>query len=201
VIVAVETNFILQLALQQEQAEQAERILKLAEDKKIEIAIPACAFPEAYTKLVGLSKLRNKLLDDLRRELKQMARSKVHASLEQTSKDITDALATTGTQFADDLDKIANRLRACATIIPLTSEVTKVMSYLELLFDLEPGDAFIYASVESYLDTRKDEQKVFVTTDKDFEVTRVFLSGKGIDLAIGIGTGYGAITEKLNAKA
>jgi hypothetical protein len=85
-IVAVETNFILELAFQQREAEQAELILQLAEARQLELAIPACAILEAYENLAIQSRKRNKLYGELRDQIRQLARSRRFTGLEQTSR-------------------------------------------------------------------------------------------------------------------
>jgi hypothetical protein len=45
--VYVETNFVLELALEQAQHAECEEILRLAESKSVEIALPAFSFVES----------------------------------------------------------------------------------------------------------------------------------------------------------
>jgi predicted nucleic acid-binding protein len=198
-LVAVETNFILELALQQAAAECADNILKLAESKQIELAVPACAFPEAYANITMQSKKRRRLLEELKTELNQMARSQFYAGLRQTSKSITYALASSETVHFGELTKTADRLRACATIIPLTTEVTRDMSFLDLTTQLDPADAFIYVSVDHFLKERASGTKLFVTKDKDFEQAEGLLKANGIQLITSFGTAFGAIKKALAA--
>jgi hypothetical protein len=47
-IVAVESNFVLQLALKQEESAAAQEVLDLAVAHQIQLAIPACALFEPY---------------------------------------------------------------------------------------------------------------------------------------------------------
>lgn len=50
-IVYVESNFVLEIALEQREASSAEAILGLAENGEIELAIPAVALAEPFSKL------------------------------------------------------------------------------------------------------------------------------------------------------
>jgi len=193
VIVSVETNFILELALQQQEADQADAILQLAEAKRIQLVIPAISFAEAYSKLIALSKKRNRLHQDLRTEIKQMARSQPYAELEQTSKSIADALVSCTTVHASQLSKTADRLRACAQVIPLTAKVIFEMSFLEPIFELESGDAFVYASIHEYLKEVGRPRSLFVTKDKDFQQTAEYLAAVGGDLILGFGAALAKI--------
>ena len=49
--VYVETNFVLELALEQAQHAECEEILRLAESKSVEIALPAFSFVESASKV------------------------------------------------------------------------------------------------------------------------------------------------------
>jgi hypothetical protein len=52
VIVLAESNFVLELALRQEQFEHAQRILGLAEEKHLRLVVPACSLIEPYQTLI-----------------------------------------------------------------------------------------------------------------------------------------------------
>jgi len=193
VIVVVETNFILELAFMQAEAEHAKAILELAEAEEIELVVPTVAFAECHAKLAAQSKKRNVLLSEIRTEIKQIARSRGFAELEQTSKGITDALVSSGALYASQLDKVSHRFRACAHLIPLTPDMIGDVSGLELAFDLLPGDLFIYASLNRYLAERAGAPSLFVTKDKDFEQTAASLQARGCQLIFGFAAAYAAL--------
>jgi predicted nucleic acid-binding protein len=75
-IVYVETNFILELALEQEQHQVANEILELVESGKIELAFPGFSISESLSKVtrqrIERDKFYNSLIE-LRRELKRSA--------------------------------------------------------------------------------------------------------------------------------
>ena len=72
----VETNFILEIALTQEQHGACESILRLCEEKRGQLLIPAFSMAESHQALVRRHKRRRKLTDDLEWELKQLARNR-----------------------------------------------------------------------------------------------------------------------------
>ena len=75
-IVYVETNFILELALEQEQHQAANQILELVERGKLEFAFPGFSISESLSKItrqrIERDNLHNSLVK-IRRELKRSA--------------------------------------------------------------------------------------------------------------------------------
>jgi hypothetical protein len=70
VIVYVETNFVLELALLQQEHEECETLLDLAKEHSyMELALPAFSIGEAYEAWGRKLRQRNKLQDDLKREI------------------------------------------------------------------------------------------------------------------------------------
>jgi predicted nucleic acid-binding protein len=78
-IVYVESNFILELAYLQEEHENCERILKLAEAEKIRLIVPAFAIAEPFSAWVGQERRRVDLHKSLTDELRELGRSEPYA--------------------------------------------------------------------------------------------------------------------------
>ena len=168
-IVMVESNFVLELALQQEESEEGERILRLAEAAAIELIVPACALSEPYETLIRRRKERNVTLDRLTRELNLLSRSRVYAHLTDPSRAITEALAQSGANEAKDLEDTIRRLLACATISPLSKVIVASALNAQTEYDLEPQDAIVFASVDEHLKTLQAGRKLFINKNhKDF---------------------------------
>jgi hypothetical protein len=47
-IILAESNFVLELAFQQEERDEVERLVVMAEAREVELVIPACALFEPY---------------------------------------------------------------------------------------------------------------------------------------------------------
>lgn len=169
-IVAAESNFVIHLALRQEEGAAAQSILELAENKQIELAIPACALFEPYQTVFRRHKNRDDLMQAFQREINELARSSAFANLSETSKAVTSTMAESAAIEATDLDNAIYRLARTATIIPLTGDsVTAATTLRQLVFDLTPPDAIVFQSIDSYLSSRGSGPKVFTTTNaKDF---------------------------------
>lgn len=85
-IVAVESNFVLELTYRQEEAPECERIVELANSGAIRLAIPACALFEPFETLARRRINREEILKELRKELQELARTQAYADLAETSR-------------------------------------------------------------------------------------------------------------------
>lgn len=74
-IVYVESNFVLEIAREQEQAVSANTLLRLARDGEIELAFPSFALSEPFSTVMHERSERNKLYNSLRESLKELQRS------------------------------------------------------------------------------------------------------------------------------
>jgi predicted nucleic acid-binding protein len=168
-IVLIEANFVLELAFQQEEADEADRVVTFAETGRIQLVVPACALFEPYETLARRRKGRDATLARLRNELAQVARSKTFRNLAETSRAVTDALAESGEVEAKGLETTIRRLTSCATISPLTKSVIETALEYQAQFELEPQDAIVMASVDEHLKQCGGGHKVFVNKNhRDF---------------------------------
>jgi len=87
-IVLAESNFVIELALEQEEAAHAQRMVELAEAHQIALVIPACAFTEPYQTSARRRKERSALVSLLQKDLRQLARSKSFTELLRTSNEV-----------------------------------------------------------------------------------------------------------------
>jgi hypothetical protein len=74
--VYVESNFVLEQALQQEQSESCDAIVNLAATGDISLVIPAFSLAEPHQVLRQKESARNKLNNELRQQLSELGRSK-----------------------------------------------------------------------------------------------------------------------------
>src|SRR5262245_6794909 len=92
-IVAVETNFVLQLALEQEEGAEARSMLNLAARGQIRLVIPACALFEPYETLERRHRKRDRLLGEFRREISELARCNAFSEVCDTSRSVVGSMA------------------------------------------------------------------------------------------------------------
>jgi hypothetical protein len=168
-IVVVESNFVLELALGQEEANDAELLVALAECKAIRLVIPGCALFEPFETLIRRRKARCQLLDKLRWEIKQLARSGAFSNLLATSQPLTRSLEESTKVEASGLDSAIRHLVQVATVIPLSDRIVSASLDVRKRFDLDPQDAMVFASVDQFLREQGSGAKAFANRDsKDF---------------------------------
>src|SRR6266478_4190634 len=88
--VYVESNFVLEHALEQEECETCAEIIRLASEGQLRLVIPAFSLAEPHQAISGKAKTRSRLGDDLRIHLGELGRSRPHREIPATF----DALAT-----------------------------------------------------------------------------------------------------------
>ncbi len=168
-IVAVESNFVLELALRQEEAADADRIVTLAEMNKIQLVVPASALFEPYETLVRRGKQRKHLLDRLRNEIKQLARSAAFAHLPDSSKPVASTISESLTSEANALYATIRHLADVALVLPLSEQIMKAALEIQIQFRLQPQDAVVFASVDQFLSGQGSGQKLFANRNsRDF---------------------------------
>lgn len=74
----VETNFILEIALLQEESEYCREILDICENGKAKLIMPAFSLGEPYDTLVRRWKSRKQLSESLASEISQLSRSSTY---------------------------------------------------------------------------------------------------------------------------
>lgn len=166
-IVYVETNFLLELAFQQESYESCEEILRLANSGSISLVLPACCVAEAYIGWYGITRRRRKFQVELQNHLREMSRSASHRGLVDRHRDVLDALV------AGDEESRYRLLAAIASIetdgatIPVTALMFAMVARDEEAHSLSPQDGLVLACVKSHAE-QSSGPKCFVTKDKDF---------------------------------
>jgi len=160
-IVLVESNFVIEFAQRQAEIADAERIVALAEDREIELAIPACALFEPYETLIRRRKQRTETVRKLIDEIAQLGRSQHFADLPATSAPIYQVLYGAAEVEHRALDDALVRLANCATVIPLSGTMLKSSLDARRRFSLPPQDSIVFTSVEHFLRDRTGTESVF----------------------------------------
>lgn len=80
-IVYVESNFVLEMALEQEQFSAASEILQLAEQKEITLSFPSFVLSEPFECVMRERRERNTLHSSLLRTLGKLRRSEPHKEI------------------------------------------------------------------------------------------------------------------------
>jgi predicted nucleic acid-binding protein len=172
--VYVETNFLLEIALLQEQHQKCEEIVDFCGSGSITLALPAFCISEAYFSLVGKRKRRERFTRDFsdhRLELTRSARFKAQANLLESAQGLlAQGLLIESTQLEDQEFYVSlDRLLAVVDIIPLNSETLRSALSGGRSRGLQLPDAIVLASVLAHLDTSQPTDACFLNRDrKDF---------------------------------
>lgn len=166
----VESNFVLELALLQEQHQSCQELLDLAEINKIRLILPAFSLAEPYETLIRNNKKRQKLSEDLKKELSQLRRSRPYQEQIRTFEDTTAFLVSSQQEQKQKLDAVIKKILKVCQIIPLTAEIlTEAIKY-QSEYNLEPQDSIVYASVLEHMSKTYERQRCFLNRNsKDFD--------------------------------
>lgn len=166
----VESNFVLELALLQEQYKSCQELLDLAESKKIRLIVPAFSLAEPYETLIRNNKKRQKLSEDLKKELSQLRRSQPYQEQIRTFEDTTAFLVSSQQEQKQRLDAVIEKILKVCQIIPLTVEILTAAIKYQSEYNLEPQDSIVYASVLEHMSKSDERQRCFLNRNsKDFD--------------------------------
>jgi predicted nucleic acid-binding protein len=171
----VETNFILELAYVQEESAECQQLLSWAETGELALVVPAFCAIEARMSWQGNVKRRNRLLSDVRSELRQLSRSRPLAEITEDSKAFVASLIDTAQTDRTRLETAVATVLRCGQVIPVTPAIVQVALLYETELGLSAQDATVYASVVRHVSrAERAEDKVFVTTNSnDFAVPNI----------------------------
>ena len=168
-IVYVEANFVLELALLQEEHRSCDSIVSLAESLTIELAIPTFSLLEPLEVWWRRIRERAELHRRLIQELGQLARTEPYTKLIEDLGDLASILVRSGSEDKHRLDVTVDRILYCAAVIPLQSETLKEATRFQGSLDLSPQDSVVYASVMAHLSAASPGPKCFLNKNrKDF---------------------------------
>lgn len=169
-IVYAETNFILELALKQEQYNECNQLLQLAQEKKISLILPSFSFIEPYETLIRRHKTRRELQNRLSTEVKELVRTENYREHKTILEKTADILIESTIRESSGLKEVINTIVDLSTAIDLTKEIIRLSIEYENANDLSPQDAVVYASIIAHLTTKKPECSCFLNRNStDFD--------------------------------
>ena len=168
--VYVETNFVLELALLQEQHQSCENILCLCESGRANLILPAYCLAEPYETLIRRQRERKKLGTSLGNEITQLARTSCYTRQIDVSREVVGFLVRSSDDEINRMTNVRTRLLEIAEIISLDHIVLEAVAQHQLNYDLFPQDAIVYASVLAHLAQYKPGRSCFLNKNsKDFD--------------------------------
>lgn len=168
-IVYIETNFVLQLALRQEHNRYAEAVLKLAEQEKIQLFIPWFCIGESYSKLTYLVRERMQLADECQRIADELSRD---AQLRDSEllKWFLNARVELG-RFNDEqvqlLDETTIRILKSSKTLRVDANRVQESRRVRKQLEFRASDSIVYGCVLEHAKSESGE-KCFLNNDKAF---------------------------------
>jgi predicted nucleic acid-binding protein len=202
-IIYVESNFVLELALLQEQHLSCENILSICEVGNAKLLVPAFSLAEPYEALIRKHNQRSYLNNQLTTEFDQISRSEPYKNqIEGLKDDITTLLVKSIEEEKERLSQTRERILNLAEIIPLTSDVFRAAATCEKTLSFSPQDALVYASVIQHLKTSNSGNKCFLNKNsKDFDQAEIVdeLKKYCCKMLFSFNSGYNYIQHQLRS--
>lgn len=168
--VYAESNFVLEVALVQEQHAACRKIISLCESGQAELVIPAFAIAEPYHTLDRRHKQRKKIKHELDDEFRQLARTSDYQQRLSGFQSLTALLIDSANEESKRLDDIRDRLLDLALILPLDAEVLAASRGHQIRYGLSAPDALVYASILLHLTRSPTTSSCFLNKNiKDFD--------------------------------
>ena len=168
--VYVETNFVLELALLQEQHASCTALIQLAEANRIQLIMPAYAMAEPYETLTRRHRQRQRMRTALDAELRQLARMATYAERLRDFQYLTTVLVESADEETARLERVCTQLLQVAEIVPLTAMLWAAAMQHQHTSELSAQDALVYAAVLEHLQQASTAPSCFLNRNsKDFD--------------------------------
>ena len=168
--VYVESNFVLEQALEQEQTESCDELIRIAGAGSVHLFIPAFSLAEPHVALMHKGNERSRLVPELRKHLSELSRSKPYRSASSTLTELTSLLISSGESERARLDGALDGILSAAEVIPLDSDVFHQARGIQLSFDMSFQDSIVLASVIRHLAETNPAESCFLNRNtKDFD--------------------------------
>lgn len=173
--VYVESNFVLELALVQEQSASCVEILRLGEAGRIRLFIPGYCLTEPLDTIVRRHKDRRRLRQELNAELQQLMRTFHYQERLQRFHEITDLLLESTDHESERLVTVQSRLLSFAEVIALDAPILARWPRYQVQYELSPQDSIVCGSVLSHLSRSSPAKSCFLNRNSyDFEDPSIF---------------------------
>jgi hypothetical protein len=159
--VYVESNVVLEHALEQEECDSCSEIIQLASQGRINLLIPAFSLAEPHQAIAGKAKARSRLSAELSAQLGELGRSKPHRNMPSTFGVLAVALIERAQFEREEIRRTLTELISTAEIIPLDSRTLHSAIRIEDEYALSGQVAIVLASVLAHLESTKPEESYF----------------------------------------
>lgn len=198
-IIYVESNFVLELALLQHEHAACSAIVDLCQSGKARLVVPAYCLVEPFETITRRHKARRALTEQLESELKQLLRTEPYRQRETSSREILALLAGSADEEMLRLQAVVRDVLSLAEVIPLTPEIVETALHYQFREVLGPQDAVVYTSVFTHLSVQPSGPSCFVNRNrKDFDQPKLAgeLESRGCKMLYNFEVGIGYLTSQ-----
>ncbi len=168
--VYIESNFVIERALQQEECDSCYELIELAATGRIVLVVPAFSLAEPHVAISAKEKVRSRLSNELRGQLAELGRSKWHRNVPANFGALAAVLVESAKFERDGLRDAVAALIQSAEVIALDGAILKAAAEMQLEFSMSGQDAIVLSSILSHLDLWKPGASCFLNRNsKDFD--------------------------------
>jgi predicted nucleic acid-binding protein len=168
--VYVESNFVLEQALEQEQCESCKELIGIASSGSIRLVVPAFSLAEPHIALMRRGNERSRLSAELQKHLSELGRSKTYREVSGNFSELAALLIASAERERAGLQSATDGMLKAAEIIPLDSDVFHQAGGIQVAFDMSVQDSIVLASIVSHLAATKPVESCFLNRNtKDFD--------------------------------
>lgn len=167
--VYIESNFILELAFFQKKHEDCEKILTLAEEKKINLILPSFCISECYDAIKHTISQKNNFKINLKRFKDRFDQSTLYVKDSDAFEKMVSFVDRSIEVERESLNSTMLRLMKICTIIPMNYYILDEANRIAKKHNLKEPDAIVYASVLNFLIKDCKNQSCFLNKNsRDF---------------------------------
>ena len=166
----VESNFILEIALGQEESNHATELLSKAEHGDIVLAFPSFALSEPFATISQRDRRRKTVIASMTELFKDLDRSTPNRHVAKSLNPVMEQLRSVYQSEITHLESTVKRLLQVGRQIELDSEIYRAALENETKYDLSPQDSIIYTSIvrDLSVSVRTDRSCFMSRNVKDF---------------------------------
>jgi hypothetical protein len=168
--VYVESNFVLEQALEQEQCESCKELVRIASAGSILLVVPAFSLAEPHIALMRRGNERSRLSAELQKHLSELGRSKTYREVSGNFSELAALLIASAERERAGLQSVTDGMLKAAEIIPLDSDVFHQAGGIQVALDMPVQDSIVLASIVSHLAATKPAESCFLNRNtRDFD--------------------------------
>lgn len=173
--VYVENNFVLELALAQEEVEYVRILFDLASEGNVDLVFPVFALVEPFWTLRHREKQRRQLHESLSKQVNQLRRSDLHEQFVADFDPMLGKMLDVEMRETEEFERTLRRLIEVGFGINVdVTHISTALQYQESHAFETFQDALIYTAVMADLETQAfEDNKCFVSKDSDAFGTRI----------------------------